>query len=940
MIERAVVRSYQLSDVKTFSIRQTLSLLLFFLGAACAPAIGQLTQVQYLSGHGKDDPVKWDFMCTRGRNSGKWTKIGVPSNWETQGFGTFNYGFGKEDPKEAGLYRRTFSVPAAWKQKRIFLVFDGSMTDTEVKINGQLAGPIHHGSFYRFRYDITPLLKVGQKNKLEVTVHKVSANATVNEAERTADFWIFGGIFRPVFLEAYPEEHLERLALDAKADGSFKLNAYLAGVKTATTVQAQVKTQAGKLVGTPLTAIIPAGSALVQLQGQFVNPALWSPEFPNLYRVEVTLKSGPSTLHTITETFGFRTVELRPRDGFYVNGQRIMFKGVNRGSYWPTSGRTTSRRISELDANLIKDMNMNAVRMSHYPPDEHFLQVCDSLGLFVIDELTGWQYPPYDTEVGRKLVRELVLRDVNHPSIVLWANGNEGGFNYELLPDYPKYDPQNRPVIHPWINSNGMNTTHYIGYNYGLNTFFNGADVFFPTEFLHGLYDGGHGAGLDDFWNLMRSRPTAAGGFLWDFCDQAVVRVDQKGELDTKGNSAADGILGPYREKEASFFTIKEIWAPIFFPERHLTPQFDGKLAVENRYHYTNLSHCKFSWKLKKFRSLNHADTTILTGTAPAPNLLPQTSGMLTLPLPPGWDSYDVLYLTAHDLYGREIYTWSWPISRPEEVASRLVTKGAGPVAAREDAGQLVLMASGVEVTLDKKTGLLKSVRNAKKAISLTNGPVLLDSDAQFQGLRHADTLGTHVVEARYSGKDRLQVKWTMYPSGWLELRYQYQQGGPRELLGITFAYPEAQVTGMQLLADGPYRVWKNRLKGTTLNSWDKAYNNTVTGETWVYPEFKGYYANFYGARVRTREADFTVLSGSENLYLHMLNPAVPKFATQTNSVAPFPAAGGISFLHGISAIGTKGQKAVDLGPMSQLNLTTANGHTDSQQGVLYFDFR
>ncbi|MGY3091315.1 hypothetical protein ACVWYF_004381 [Hymenobacter sp. UYAg731] len=902
--------------------------------------MGQPTQVQYLSGRGNDDPVKWDFRCTRGRNSGKWTKIGVPSNWEAQGFGTYSYGFAKEDPEEAGLYRRTFSVPAAWQQKRVFLVFDGSMTDTEVKVNGQLAGPIHQGSFYRFRYDITPLVKAGRPNKLEVTVHKVSANATVNEAERTADFWVFGGIFRPVFLEAYPQEHLERLALDARADGSLRVDAYVAGVQAATTVQAQVKTLAGQPVSTPITAAIMPGSAVVRLQGQFPNPALWSPEFPNLYRVEVTLKNGATTLHSVTETFGFRTVELRPRDGFFVNGQRIRFRGVNRGSFWPTSGRTTSRRISELDANLIKDMNMNAVRMSHYPPDEHFLQVCDSLGLLVIDELTGWQYPPYDTEVGHKLVKEMLFRDVNHPSIVLWANGNEGGFNYDLLPDYPKYDPQNRPVIQPWMNINGMNTSHYIGYDYGLNTFFNGPDVFFPTEFLHGLYDGGHGAGLDDFWNLMRSRPTSAGGFLWDFCDQAVVRLDRKNALDTNGNSAADGILGPYREKEGSFFTIKEVWAPIFFPKRYLTPQFDGKLAVENRFDFTNLSQCTFRWKLKKFNSFSPADTATIVGTAPATDVLPQASGTLTLSLPTGWQTYDVLYLTARDLYGREVFTWSWPISRPEQVAQRLVTKGTGPIAVREDAEQLTLEASGVEITLDKKTGLLKSVRNAKKAISLANGPVLLESDAQFQGLRHTDTLGTHVIEARYTGKDRFQVRWTMYPSGWLELRYQYQQGGAHELLGVTFTYPEAQVTGMQLLANGPYRVWKSRLKGTTLNSWNKTYNNTVTGETWLYPEFKGYYANFYGARLHTREADFTVLSGSENLFLHMLNPAVPNGAARTNSTAAFPVAGGISFLHGISAIGTKTQKAETLGPQSQLNIVTANGHTDDQRGILYFDFR
>jgi beta-galactosidase/beta-glucuronidase len=101
-------------------------------------------------------------------------------------------------------------------------------------------------------------------------------------------------------------------------------------------------------------------------------------------------------------------------------------KGVDRHTHWPTTGRASNKTQSLTDALLIKEMNMNAVRMSHYPPDRHFLDVCDSLGLYVIDELTAWQYPPYDTKVGRKLVRELITRDVNHPCIVLWANGNKG----------------------------------------------------------------------------------------------------------------------------------------------------------------------------------------------------------------------------------------------------------------------------------------------------------------------------------------------------------------------------------------------------------------------------------------------------------------------------------------------------------------------------------
>ena len=913
-----------------------LSLLLLFAQQVMA----QQTEIKYLSGTGNDKTVNWDFQCTKGRNSGKWTTIPVPSNWEFQGFGNYTYGYEKEDKDEAGLYRHSFTVPAGWKNRPVFIVFDGSMTDTEVTINGQLAGPVHQGAFYRFRYDITSLLKIGQPNLLEVNVHKVSSNQTVNEAERTADFWVFGGIFRPVFLEAYPVQYLQRVAIDAKADGSMTVNAFPGQLKTRSTVVAQVTTLDGKPFGKPLSANVQPGDSVARLRGQFSKPALWSSEFPNRYRVTVQLKQGPTLLHSLTETIGFRTVELRRHDGFYVNGQKIRFKGVNRGAFWPTSGRTTNRQISIQDVNLMKDMNMNAVRSSHYPPDKHFLEVCDSLGLFVIDELTGWQYPPYDTPVGRKLVKELILRDVNHPCVVLWANGNEGGFNFDLLPDYPRYDIQKRPVIHPWSLVNGMNTKHYIGYNYGLNTFFNGNEVFFPTEFLHGLYDGGHGAGLDDFWNLMMSNPLSAGGFLWDFCDQAVVRTDRNNELDTKGNSAADGILGPYREKEASFYTIREIWAPIAFEKQFISEAFTGQFTVENRYQFTNLNRCRFSWQLKKFSGTSGAAPQSLTGQAAAPSVEPGQKGALKLPLPPAWRQYDVLYLSAKDQYGRNICTWSWPITTPEQVTKRVVEKGSGPVAVRDENDRITLTANAVSVLIDKKTGLLVGAQHRDRLFSLANGPVLLGGEATFTAMRHYDTLGTHVVESQYEGKNRFKVIWTMYPSGWLELRYQYRPENGQELLGVNFSYPEAQVSGIQLLANGPYRVYKNRLKGGTLDQWQKTYNDAVTGERWEYPEFKGYYSQFYGGTLQTKEGNIRIYTSTDNLFLHLLNPTVPKAANRTQSVANYPASGGISFLHGIPAIGTKTQKTEDLGPQSQKNLTFANGGLDTFSGVLYFDFR
>ena len=321
----------------------------------------------------------------------------------------------------------------------------------------------------------------------------------------------------------------------------------------------------------------------------------------------------------------------------------------------------------------MKDMNMNAVRMSHYPPDQYFLDVCDSMGMFVLDELAGWQ-KFYDTPTAKRLVRQVVERDVNHPSVVLWDNGNEGGFNKDVRGDYALYDPQKRTVIEPWSIINGTNTKHYPKFDYVQNALNNGKEIFFPTEFLHGLNDGGHGAGLDDQWNFMLSKPLSAGAFLWVFADEGVERRDKNDSIDTNGNQGPDGILGPYHEKEGSFYTVKEIWSPVFFKTTEIGPDFNGKLEVSNRFLYSNLNLSRYSFELVKFgNSFPKVETVKKTGTIKSPDIAVGEHGTLNLELPGDWKSYDVLYVTAIDQYGRHINTWSWNISQPKDFSARIV---------------------------------------------------------------------------------------------------------------------------------------------------------------------------------------------------------------------------------------------------------------------------
>jgi len=647
-------------------------------------ASAQETEVQFLSGHGKDDPVPWKFFCTSGANSGFWTNLPVPSQWDVKGFGEVHY---QKDPtnawNEKGLYEHDFPVLQSWSGKRIFLVFDGVMTDTDAKLNGQSVGPMHQGGFYRFKYEVTSLVNFGATNRLEVTVAKHSANPSINSAERNADYWVFGGIFRPVYLEAVPPQFIERIAIDAQADGNFAADVFLNGVTNAWDIEAQIQTLDGKNIGKPFHNGIVfggAGSETAKLKSQIVSPKLWTAETPNLYRVEIRLKQDGKVIHQIQQRFGFRTMEVRDGDGFYVNGHKIILQGANRHSFWPDSGRCLSEAVQRLDIATMKFANMNAVRMSHYPPDEQFLDLCDELGLYVLDELGGWHHF-YDNDVGPKLVHEMVVRDVNHPCILFWDNGNEGGFNTNFDHIFGELDPQHRRVLHPWAAFNGVNTAHYLAYDkaeiaatgqkvyYSKNQELVATNdpakyIYMPTEFIHGLFDGGAGAGLDDYWRMMMSHPACGGGIIWALLDDGLKRPDT-GEIDTAGNQAPDGIVGPYRQREGSYYAIREIWSPI-----QVARATNGTFAVENHFSFTDARDCKFAWQLRKFPlpdETNTSFTVLRDGIFPSPAIPPGGRTLVKFDVPASRNA-DALALRVDDPTGRELWTWVWSL-KPSRAA-------------------------------------------------------------------------------------------------------------------------------------------------------------------------------------------------------------------------------------------------------------------------------
>lgn len=963
------------------------------------PLSAQSTYRQNLSGTGLNHTVTWDFYCSDGHNSKRWSKIEVPSQWELQGFGDYTYGRwykekGVKNPSmETGTYRHTFKVPGEYKNHSVRIVFDGVMTDAEVFVNGSPAGPVHQGGFYRFSYDITNLVRFGRSNKLEVVVRKHSANKSVNAAERKADWWLFGGIYRPVWLEIKPQTHIDRVAVDASADGELRADVSLSGAQPGYRLSATVAPLGG-------SAVSPQGgskseeqfftltdtSSVYQLHTRWTGIRPWTPETPNLYLLTLNLSDeAGKILHQHQERIGFRTVEFRPKDGLYVNGVKIVMKGINRHSFHPDGGRTTNREISIQDVLLIKEMNMNAVR-SHYPPDTHFLEACDSLGLFVIDELAGWQNA-YDATVGKRLLKEMVVRDVNHPSIVLWSNGNEGGWNTSLDKLFSLYDPQQRHVIHPWADFNGLDTHHYPAYLTGVARFTNGYNVFMPTEFMHGQYDQGHGAGLEDFWTNYTSHPLFAGGFMWAFSDEAVRRTDRGGQLDSDRFNAPDGIVGPYREREGSVYTVREVWAPIQFRQLYITPSFKGEFAVTNTYLYTNLRDCRMNYRLYRCPSplQSGADACCIdSGMVQLPALAPGETGYARMTLPSCFREADVLELEASGPDGKSICTWTWPIRYADDYLKREISladqpsnqsphqpsasssprvsaQNSRPASISNDNDSLVtLSANGISVSFRKSDATIARIEkedgngSERIAVPLTDGPLPVGMKMEFTRSALRMDGDDAVFCAHYrGGVDSIQ--WRMSPSGLLSMNAvllnRASGGGGFDdafmdeavlNLGLTFSYPEAACTGMRWMGRGPYRVWKNRVKGTNYAIWQKDYNNTITGESFeqlVYPEFKGYHANLYWATIENKRAPFTVFSATDGLFFRLFTPEEPAGRQNgANTMPDFPA-GDLSFLLDIPAI--RSFKPVSQhGPHSQPGNVRIKKGDEGLRIRLLFDFR
>lgn len=576
-----------------------------------------------------------------GYDDQKWDNVMVPSNWEMQGYDipiytNYVYPFPKNAPfidgsyNPVGTYRKNFTVPANWHNNEILLHFGSISGYARIFVNGREVG-MTKASKTVAEFNITPFLQKGN-NLLAVQVFRWHDGSYLEDQ----DFWRLSGIEREVYLQALPavsvRDYEVSAGLDASySNGNLKAKVHFRSFSGKITQKAKVrftlKDAEGREVFTQVKELIPSDQT-VEFNANVANVKKWSSETPNLYTyfIEWDLAKGKHAI--ISAKTGFRTVELKNAQ-LLVNGNPIIVHGVNVHEHDPVNGHVPSRELMRKDVALMKQNNINTIRMSHYPHDPYLYQLCDEYGLFVIDEANleshgmgaemqlGFDkskhpaYLPQWWPAQSDRIRRMVESDKNHPSIILWSMGNEcgnGPIFYENYDWLKKRDP-NRLIMFEQAGENS--NTDIVAPMYPtikrMIKYANNKEVtrpFIMCEFAHSM--GNSTGNFQEYYDIIESSPHMQGGCIWDWADQGIKAYDKNGKmywayggdlgggkLQNDANGCADGLVTADRVPDPALQEVKKVYQDIKFEFSE-----GNILTVKNRFFDTNLSAFRFKWEL------------------------------------------------------------------------------------------------------------------------------------------------------------------------------------------------------------------------------------------------------------------------------------------------------------------------------------------------------
>ncbi len=685
-----------------------------------------------------------------------WQTIPVPSNWQLHSqdipiYTNIIYPF-PMDPRKppvvpvennpVGSYRTAFTIPPEWQRRQVFLHFDGVDSAFYVWLNGKKVG-YSEDSRTPAEFNITPYLTFG-RNLLAVEVYRFSDGSYLEDQ----DMFRLSGIFRDVYLWTTASLHIRDFEVKTDLDASYR-DAVLA-VETEV-LDYSGRTPAGavdlELFDDRGTPVIPlAASAVANNRASFnikvANPKKWTAETPNLYRLQLTLKDAAGRIvEVIPSDIGFRKVEIR-NARILINGQPVIFKGVNRHEHSPDTAHYVPRDLMIRDILLMKQFNINAVRTSHYPNTPEWYDLCDRYGLYVMDEANieahGYgndrrnrlSNDPEWAPVFLNRVQRMVERDKNHPSVVIWSMGNESGDgpNPAACYHWAKERDPSRPFHYEGSTGNG-------GSNADINSFMYPPPArvvelakrrpdmpLLLCEYSHAM--GNSSGGLHEYWDIFYSGTNAQGAFVWDWVDQGirqpVPRQDQaknnrktflayggwwedKRGIHNDNNFCMNGLVDADRNPHPGLYAIKYVYRYL-----HATRPAPGRIRVKNWYDFLNARDiAEGRWELKA------GDRVLASGLLPELDIPPREEREYPIALPknlpstPGERWLNVSFLAKTDLpwagKGHELAWDQFPLGKTP--GSRPAPKS--PLSIDEQGDQVRFAGPDFSLVFDQRAGVV-----------------------------------------------------------------------------------------------------------------------------------------------------------------------------------------------------------------------------------------
>jgi beta-galactosidase len=551
-----------------------------------------------------------------GYDDSQWEDFPVPGLFELNGHGdriykNINYAwcttFDNNPPvvgeteNYTGSYRREFELPEGWQGQQVLLHVGSATSNLKVWVNGKFVG-YSEDSKVAAEFDLTKYVKKG-KNLIAMQVMRWCDGSYLEDQ----DFWRFTGIAREVYLYARPKVHIEDIVIGQDWKDGYGLLDVSVKAPKGTTIDVRLEDAKGEVVGTGAQLAIASVNA-------------WSAETPYLYNLYLTLKKGDKVLEVVQQKVGFRHIEIKGGQ-LLVNGQPILIKGVDRHELDPDGGYVVSIERMKQDIRIMKQLNVNAVRTSHYPDDPRWYDLCDEAGLYLVAEANleshGMGYGEStlakredfsQMHLERNQGNVLTLR--NHPCIIVWSMGNEAGYgpNFERCYDWIKSVDTTRPVQYEQAGQNGKTDIFCPMYYYyhDCEKYAQGDNPrpLIQCEYAHAM--GNSMGGFKEYWDIIRKYPKYQGGFIWDFVDQGLrdkSRITGK-EIFTYGgdygrypasdnNFNCNGVIAPDRRLNPHAYEVGYYYQNVWITDKGLK---DGKIEIYNENFFKSLDDLELEW--------------------------------------------------------------------------------------------------------------------------------------------------------------------------------------------------------------------------------------------------------------------------------------------------------------------------------------------------------